>query len=121
MGAIGAAVLSTVGVWNLIVNHRRANAAEKQQAQELFVNSIRNLGDEEEIIRIGAIHGLRQLAKDSPENWRDKVAEILCARFRTITSADYFKKYGIKSFDESQVILEKLVQIEDNPFKSSRL
>ena len=55
VGAVGALSLAIVGLWNFFVNHRRANTAEKQQSQELFVGSIRNLGDESEIIKIGAI------------------------------------------------------------------
>ena len=53
VGAIGATSLSIVGILNLFANYRRASASEKRQSQELFVNSIQNLGSEEEIIRIG--------------------------------------------------------------------
>ena len=96
VGAIGAALLSTVGALNLLANYRRANTSEKQQAQELFVNSIRNLGDDKEIIRIGAIHGLRQLAKDSSEAWSDRVSEILCAHIRNTTTASPIIKHSIR-------------------------
>ena len=94
IAAVGAFSLAIVGIFNLSANNRRANTSERQQAQELFVNSIRNLGDEIEIIRIGAIHGLGQLAKDSPEIWHGRVAKILCDFIRSTTGkSDYQAKY----------------------------
>ena len=117
VGAVGALSLAIVGLWNFFVNHRRANTAEKEQAQELFVGSIRNLGDGNEIIRIGAIHGLGQLAKDLPEVWSDKVAEILCAHVRTTTTKDdYDNENETKPSNEIAVILKVLTRDENNPF-----
>ena len=121
VGAIGAAVLSTVGILNLIANNRRADIAERQQAQELFVNSIKNLGSREEIIRIGAIHGLGQLAKDSPEVWKDKVATILCGYIRSTTQeSDYQTKYKDEPSVEVSTMLEILTSPDRNPFDSTK-
>ena len=119
-GAIGAAVLSTVGIWNLIVNYRRSRTAEKQQTQELFVNSIRNLGDEKEIIRIGAIQGLGQLAKDSSEAWSDRVSEILCAHIRNTTSkSDYQTQYSSEPSVEITTLMEVLTGV-NSKFDTSK-
>ena len=120
VGTIGAALLSTVGILNLIANHRRANTAEKQQAQELFVSSIKNLGNREEIIRIGAIHGLRQLAKDSSEAWSDRVSEILCAHIRNTTSkSDYQAQYSSEPSVEITTLMEVLTR-KNSKFDTSK-
>ena len=122
MGAIGAAVLSTVGILNLIANNRRANTAERQQVQELFADSIKNLGNKEEIIRIGAIQGLGHLAKDSPEAWNDKVAEILCAHVKITTGkSDYqtHPQYSLKPSDEITILMKTLTRL-DSKFDASK-
>ena len=120
VGTIGAALLSTVGVLNLIANNRRAKTAEKHQAQELFVSSIKNLGSREEIIRIGAIHGLDQLAKDSPEVWKDKVATILCGYIRSATSqTGYQADYKDAPSVEISTVMEVLT-VQGNPFDSTK-
>ena len=120
VGAVGALSLAIVGLWNFFVNHRRANTAEKQQSQELFVGSIRNLGDESEIIKIGAIHGLEQLAKESSEVWSLKVSKILCDYIRSTTAE---KNYQIKNISkpaqEIITILNTLSAPESNPFDST--
>ena len=122
VGALGALSLAIVGLWNFFVNHRRARTAEKQQTQELFVDSIRNLGNENEIIRIGAIHGLGQLAKDLTEIWSEKVAEILCDFIRSITlDHNYENDYPSKSPVEINVALKILTQDHDNPFDSAKI
>ena len=91
VGTIGAFSLAAVGIWNFFVNHRRANIAEKHQVQELFVKSIKNLDSNEEIIRIGALHGLERLAKDSPEKWRDKVVTMLRSYILSVTGKPSYK------------------------------
>ena len=120
VGAIGATSLSVVGILNLFANYRRASASEKRQSQELFVNSIQNLGSKEEIIRIGAIQGLGQLAKDSPEAWNDKVAEILCAYVKNTTGkSDYQTQYSSKPSDEITVLMKTLTRL-DSKFDASK-
>ena len=115
IAAIGAFSLAIVGIFNLSANNRRANTSEKQQAQELFVNSTKNLGDEIEIIRIGAIHGLGQLAKDSPEIWNGRVAKILCDFIRSTTGkSDYQAKYENNPSVEITTALEVLAVSSKN-------
>ena len=132
MGAIGAAVLSTVGIWNLIVNHRRTVALEGQletqraqlkykrghdkdrQHQELYVASIRDLSD------VGSIYGLEQLAKES-EIWAPKIATIFCKYIRSTTSkADYRKKYKNIPAVEVSTMMEVLTVPNNNLFDSTK-
>ena len=115
IGAVGAFSVAIVGIVNISVNHRRANTAEKQQAQELFVSSIKNLGSREEIIRIGAIHGLERLAKDSPQKWGDKVAETLFKYIISTTSRPSYKIiYESKPAAEITTALEILTGWNEN-------
>ena len=122
VGAIGATSLSVVGILNLFANNRRANTAERQQVQELFADSIKNLGSKEEIIRIGAIQGLGHLAKDSPEAWNDKVAEILCAHVKITTGKPDYQthpQYSLKPSDEITILMKTLTRL-DSKFDASK-
>ena len=134
-GAIGAAVLSTVGIWNLIVNYRRVNAAEKQlkqqresdkrrDEQQLYATNVQHLGHESESVRLGAIYGLERLAKESKdwgEPWAPKIAEILCAHIRiTTTTNEYPGNNKDRPSNEIDAVLRVLTQGEDNPFDSSQ-
>ena len=121
IAVMGAFSLAIVAIFNFNANNRRANTAEIQQAQELYVNSIKNLGSDRSIIRIGAVYGLERLAKDSAEVWKDKVAKILCARIRETTrDPEYQTEYKDEPSVEVLTIMEAL-STYDNPFASVEL
>ena len=95
---------------------------KKQQAHELLVSSIQNLGNvDSATIRIGAVYGLERLTKDSPEVWKDKVAKILCAHIRDTTrDPNYQKENRDEPSVEILTIMEAL-STQDSPFVSVEL
>ena len=125
VGALGALFLGIVGFFNLYVNYRRTrvfeNTSERRDHQQLYTTNVDHLGHCSEIVRLGGIYGLEQLARDSTNSdrpWELKISEILCAHIRTKTTSDDYdiKKHRRKPSNEIAAILKVLTQGENNPF-----
>ena len=110
---LGLLVTSTAKLLDLYVKTQPHDRRREQQ--QLYTTNVQHLGHESESVRLGGIYGLELLAKDSPD-WAPKVAEVLCALFRTTTSVDYLEKHGTKALNEMNIILNILTGDEDNPF-----
>jgi uncharacterized protein YjbI with pentapeptide repeats len=70
------------GVWRAWTAHRQANVAEQGNFTERFSTAVEHLGSPELPVRLGGIHALWRLAKDSPKRDVTSVIDILCAFVR---------------------------------------
>ena len=81
---------------------------EQGQRQERLKNAIEHLGHDKDSVRLGGVHELFHLAKDTRE-LRKTVLDILCAHIRQTTSEEeYRKKHKSKPSEEVQSLLTLL-------------
>ena len=120
-------------VLNFVINHRRTVALEEQleiqrnqleyqresdknrQHQELYVSSIRNLGDP------SSVYGLERLAKES-EIWAPRIATIFCKYIRSkTTEVDYQKEEKHRDEPSFEVLtMVEVLTVPGNPFDSAQ-
>ena len=90
---------------------------ETGQRQERLKNATEHLGHERASVRMGGVHELFHLAKET-EDLRETALDILCAHIRQTTGEDEYKeKHEKKPSEEIQSLLTLLFAQKDGVFK----
>ena len=90
---------------------------EKGQRQERLKNATEHLGHERDSVRMGGVHELFHLAKET-EDLRETALDILCAHVRQMTREnDYQTEHEKKPSEEIQSLLTLLFVQKDGVFK----
>lgn len=102
----------------LLKIQREISIEEKQQKhlrETRFSSGVELLGNEKEIVRITGINNIISLAVDYPNDYLNRVCEILCAHVRVITTGkEYLENYKDKPSNEIQTIIDLLFRKKNN-------
>ncbi|GHU71762.1 hypothetical protein FACS189413_13910 [Bacteroidia bacterium] len=96
--------------------------AQKQTRENRFINSfaqaVKLLESNSESTRLGGIYNLRFLAKEYPEDYKEKVFKILCGHVCSKTAKDECEeKYKDGPSNEIQMLLNLLFRENEGLFK----
>ncbi len=82
-GLLAALVAAGFFAWRNITADERLENAQLSLQQERYQKGVELLGHKSQVVRIGGLYALHQLAESFPRTWALPVMELMCAFVRT--------------------------------------